>query len=234
MRHDEKCVAQFKLPPGAGIGVGGPRSAFASRVFTLSAANVPRRRKGTKPRVSRIAVRDLLLLVQGRFEQRAPRCAASHRQSIRQYFQSECAVTHSKQTIGARAIRQFSTGRAPRSTASRAWEVTSPAFAAPALPKTSVKQNQLILPASYSKQTIGTQIKCQLFAMVFSAFSTGFFPRFLLSFGDAPRMRRLMKFALDKGTFFKPGAPRWAFLFGKGSQCRRQGEPGRSGGMIHG
>ena len=217
MRHDEKCAAQFKLPPGAGIGVGCPRSALSPRVFTLSAANVPRRRKGTEPRVSRIAVRDLLLLVQGRFEQRAPRCAASHRQSIRQYFQSECAVTHSKQTIGARVIRQFSTGRAPRSTASRAWEITSPAFAAPALPKTSVKQNQMIFPASYSKQTIGTQIKCQFFAMVFSAFSTGFFPRFLLSFDDAPRIgNRFMKFALDKGTLFKPGAPRWAFVLIRG------------------
>ena len=61
------------------------------------------------------------------------------------------------------------------------------------------------------------------------------FPRFLLSRDDAPRIgNRFMKFALDKGAFFKPGAPRWAFLFGKGSQCRRQGEPGRSGGMIHG
>ena len=216
MRHNEKCAAQFKLPRGAGTGVGGSRSALSSRVFTLSVANVPRRRKGTKPRVPRIAVRDLLLLVQGGFQKRAPGRATSHRQSIRQCFQSECAVTHSKQTIGARAIRQFSTGRAPRSTASRAWEITSPALAAPALPKTSVKQNQMTSPASYSKQTIGTQIKCQLFAMVFFAFSTGFFPRFLLSFEDAPRMRRFMKFALDKGTFFKPGAPRWAFVLIRG------------------
>jgi len=79
----------------------------------------------------------------------------------------------------------------------------------------------MIFPASYSKQTIGTQIKCQFFAMVFAAFSTsfstGFFPRFLLSFEDAPRIgNRFMKFALDKGTFFKPGAPRWAFVLIRG------------------
>jgi len=209
MRHDEKCAAQFKLLSEAGIGVLGPRSALSSRR--------PRRRKGTKPRVPRITVRDLLLLVQRGIEQRAPRRSTSHRQSTRQCFQVVFAASHSKQTIGARAIRQFSTGRAPRSTASRAWEITSPALTAPALPKTSVKQNQMIFPLSYSKQTIGTQIKCQLFAMVFSAFSTGFFPRFLLSFDDAPRIgNRFMKFALDKGTFFKPGAPRWAFVLIRG------------------
>jgi hypothetical protein len=38
--------------------------------------------------------------------------------------------------------------------------------------------------------------------------------RTLLSSADAPKIRnRFMKLVLDKGNFFKPGAPRWAFAF---------------------
>ena len=64
--------------------------------------------------------------------------------STRQCFRVEFAATHSKQRIGAPAIRQFSEG--------------SPA-------QTSVKPCQLFLLVSHSKQTIETQIKCQFFAM---------------------------------------------------------------------
>jgi hypothetical protein len=38
--------------------------------------------------------------------------------------------------------------------------------------------------------------------------------RALLSFTEAPKIgNRFMKFALDQGQFFKPGARRWAFAF---------------------
>jgi len=38
--------------------------------------------------------------------------------------------------------------------------------------------------------------------------------RTLLSSADAPKIRnRFMKLVLDKGNFFKPGAPRWSFAF---------------------
>jgi len=77
-------------------------------------------------------------------ERREPRDQGASSTSTRQDFQVEIAVSHSKQRIGAPAIRQFSWG--------------SPA-------QTSVKPRQLFSPVSHSKQTIETQIKCQFFAM---------------------------------------------------------------------
>jgi hypothetical protein len=229
MKHEEKFGEQFKPLRGAGIRVADSRSALSSR---------------TKPRFSRIAVRDLLLLVQEWIEHIERSGATSQRQSTRQRCQVEFAVTNSKQTIGAPATRQFSWGSPKAISAIR---TESPSRAnivsrgiTPFRRQKGDNQNQMFSAASCRKQTMATQNKCQFFAMVFAEFSTGFSPRALLSREEAPRIvNRFMKFVLDKGNVFKPGAPRWAFVFKESSasltsysflECKRDSSAARPDG----
>jgi len=109
-------------------------------------------------------------------EHREPRDLSVSFISIRQCFQVDSAATHSQQRIGAPAIRQFF-GRKDSHVPGKGSlgdQTGNPIFKFPisnlAFPDSeeSVKQNQLFLPASLSKQTIGAQNKCQFFAICFS------------------------------------------------------------------
>jgi hypothetical protein len=86
--------------------------------------------------------------------------------STRQCFQVESAATHSKQTIGVRATRQFFEG-SPKAI----FEFRISSFAL-SVPKKGVNQNHVFLRASRSQQTSAAQKGCQFFAVLFSSLVT--------------------------------------------------------------